>query len=95
MLSNKKLEPIVTFYQKQENEHFTCFYYAILFWSTKNIRQSSTYYFIIEIPNKWDLQLIAMNYSSDAEFKNFVKIYKKCTSKPYSFFGKWYFSCIW
>ena len=26
-----------------------------------------------------------MNYSSDAEFKNFVKIYKKCTSKPYSF----------
>lgn len=26
-----------------------------------------------------------MNYSSDVEFKNFVKIYKKCTSKPYSF----------
>ena len=30
MLSNKKLEPIVTFYQKQENEHFACFYYEVL-----------------------------------------------------------------
>ena len=36
-------------------------------------------------PNKRELQLIALNYSSDIDFKNFIKIYKKCTAEPYSF----------
>ena len=56
----------------------------------KNIRQSSIYYFITEIPRIWDLQLIAINYSSDIEFKDFVKIYKKVYFKTIFFFSKWY-----
>ena len=42
--------------------------------------------FIMKIPNKRELQQIALNYSSDIDFKDFIKIYKKCTEKPYSFF---------
>ena len=39
----------------------------------------------MKIPNKRELQQIALNHSSDIDFKDFVKIYKKCTDEPYSF----------
>ena len=39
----------------------------------------------MKIPNKRELNQIALNYSSDIDFKDFFKIYKKCTDKPYSF----------
>ena len=41
--------------------------------------------FIMKIPNKRELQQIAINYSSDIDFKNFMKIYIKCTAGKYSF----------
>ena len=39
----------------------------------------------MKIPNKRKLQRIALNHSSDINFKDFIKIYKKCTAEPYSF----------
>ena len=39
----------------------------------------------MKIPNKRELQQIAINHSSDINTKNFVRIYKKCTDEPYSF----------
>ena len=39
----------------------------------------------MEIPHKRGLQQIALNHSSDIEFKDFMKIYKKLTKEPYSF----------
>ena len=39
----------------------------------------------MEIPNKRELQNIALNHSSDIDFKDFIKIYKKSTAEPYSF----------
>ena len=36
-------------------------------------------------PNKKELQPIALNHSSDVDFKDFLKIYKKCFAEPYSF----------
>ena len=44
-----------------------------------------TYFFIMKTPNKRKLQQIAINHSSEIDFKDFVKIYKKYTDKPYSF----------
>ena len=41
----------------------------------------STLYFIMKIPNRRDLQQIAISCSSDIDFKGFVKIYKKCATK--------------
>ena len=43
---------------------------------------NSTHFFIMKIPNKKELQQIALNHSSDIDFKNFIKIYKKCTAEP-------------
>ena len=39
----------------------------------------------MKIPNKKQLKQIALNHSSYVDFKGFMKIYKKCTAKPYSF----------
>ena len=39
----------------------------------------------MKIPNKRELQQIATNHSSDINTKDFIKVYKKCTDKPYSF----------
>ena len=39
----------------------------------------------MKIPTKRELQQIAINHSSDIYFKDFIKIYKRYTDKPYSF----------
>ena len=39
----------------------------------------------MEFPNKRELQQIAFNHSSDIDFKNFMNLCKKYTSKTYSF----------
>ena len=51
----------------------------------KDVRLNLTHFFVTRIPNKRQLQQIALNHSSDADFKDFIKIYKKCTAEPYSF----------
>ena len=50
----------------------------------KNIRLNSTHYFVIEILNKRELQQIAFNHSLDIDFQDFMNLYKKCTSKPFT-----------
>ena len=51
----------------------------------KDVRLNSTHFFIMKIPNKRELQQVALIYSSDIDFKDFMKIYKKYTKEPYSF----------
>ena len=51
----------------------------------KDVRLNTTHFFIMKIPNKRELQQIAISHSSDIGFKDFIKIYKKFTDKPYSF----------
>ena len=38
----------------------------------------------MKIPNKREIQQNALNHSSDIDFKDFMKIYKKFTTEPYS-----------
>ena len=45
----------------------------------KNVRLNSTHYLIMKIKNKSELQNIAINHSSDIDYKNFMKIYRECT----------------
>ena len=39
----------------------------------------------MKLPNKSEIQQIAINNSSDIDFKNFMRVYKKCTAEKYSF----------
>ena len=45
----------------------------------KDVRLNSTYFFIMKIPNKRELQQISLNHLSDIDLKDFTKIYKKGT----------------
>ena len=49
----------------------------------KTIRLNATHYFIMNIPNKRELQQIASNHSFDIDFKNLMKLYKEYTKEPY------------
>ena len=51
----------------------------------KDVRLNSTHFFIMKILNKRELQQIALNHSSDYDFKDLIKICTKCTAEPYSF----------
>ena len=39
----------------------------------------------MKINNKRELQNIAVNHSTDIDYKDLVKIYRECTKKLYSF----------
>ena len=51
----------------------------------EDVRLISTHFFIMKIPKKRELQQIALNHSSDNNFKDLIKIYRKCTAEVYSF----------
>ena len=51
----------------------------------KDVRLNTTHFFISKIPNKRELQQIAINHSSDVRTKDFINIYKECAAKLYSF----------
>ena len=51
----------------------------------KGVRLNSTHYLIMKINNKRELQNIATNHSGDIDYKDFIKIYRKCTKEPYYF----------
>ena len=51
----------------------------------KDVKLNSTHFFIMKISNKKELQQITLNQSLDIDFKDFIKNFKKCSEKPYSF----------
>ena len=55
------------------------------FFFPKNIKLNSQHYFVMKIPNKGDLQKTTFNHSSNIEFQDFMNLYKKSSTKPYSF----------
>ena len=55
------------------------------FFVPKNVRLNSTHYLIMKINSKRELQNIAINHSKDTDYNNFVKIYRECKKKTYSF----------
>ena len=87
MINNKKLNPIVTelVIRGIKLNISIVFITQSNFKVPKDVRLNSTHFFIMKIPNKRELQQIALNHSSDIDFKAFMKIFKKYTAEPYSF----------
>ena len=87
IINNNKLNPIVTglFIRGRKLNISIVFITQSYFKVPKDVRLNSTHFFIMEIHNKKELQQIALNHSSDVDFKDFMQIYKKGTTEPYSF----------
>ena len=87
MINNKSLNPILTelFIRGRKLNISIVFITQSYFQVAQDVRLNSTHFFIMKIPNKRELNQIALNHSSAIHFKDFMKIYKKCTTEPYSF----------
>ena len=87
MINNKKLNSIVTklFIRGRKLNISLVFITRSHFKVPKDGRLNTTNFFIMKIPNKRELQQIAISHSSDIDFKDFINVYKRCTDKPYSF----------
>ena len=87
IMSNKKFQAIVKelFIRCRKLNISLVFIRQSYFSFPKDMRLNSTHYLIMKINNKRELQNIAINHSADIDYKDFVKIYRECTRKPYSF----------
>ena len=87
MINNNKLNPRVTefFIRGRKLNISIVFITQSYFKVPKDVRLNSMHFFIMKIPNKRELQQIALNHSSDIDFKDFMNIYKKYTKEPYSY----------
>ena len=86
MINNKNLNPIVTELFIRDRINISIVFITQSYFKVpKNVRLNSTHFFIMKIPNKRELQQITLNHSSDIDFNDLMKIYKKYTAKPYSF----------
>ena len=70
MINNKKLNPVVTelFIRGRKLNISIVFIKQSYFKVSKEIRLNATHFFIMKIPNKRELQQIALNHSSDIGF---------------------------
>ena len=87
MINNNKLNPVVTelFIRGRKLTISIVFITQFYFKVPKDVRLNSIHFLIMKIPNKRELQQTALNHTSDIDFKDFMKIYKKYTKEPYSF----------
>ena len=87
MINNKKLNAIVPelFIRGRKLNISLVFITQSYFKIPKDVRLNTSHFFIAKIPNKRELQQIAINHSSDINTKDFANIYRKCTAEPYSF----------
>ena len=82
MINNIKLNPVVTelFIRGRKLSISIVFITQSYFKVPKDVTLNKTYFLVIKI------QQLALNYSSDVDFKGFMNIYKKYTAKSF-FFG--------
>ena len=55
-------------------------YFSVL----KDVILNSTFYLIMKIKNRKELQNVAINHSGDIDYQDFMKIYRECTKEPYN-----------
>ena len=87
MFRDKKLNPVLTelFIRGRKLNISMILLHNLILQFQKNVRLNSTLFYIMQIPRKRECWQIAINHSSDFDFKDFIKIYKKYTEEPYSF----------
>ena len=87
IMSNKKFRAIIKelFIRCRKLNISIIFIMHSYFRTPKDARLNSTHYLLMKIQSKKELQNFAQENSGDIDFKDFFKIYKDYTSKPYSF----------
>ena len=86
MINNKKLNSLVSelFIRSRKLNISLVFITQSYFKVPKDVRLNTNHFFIAKIPNKRELQQIAINHSSNINTKDFANIYRKYTAELYS-----------
>ena len=87
IMTNKKFQSIIKelFIRCRKLNISLVFITQSYFSVPKDVRLNSTHFLIMKINNRKELKNIEINHSADIDYKDFVKIYRECTRKPYSF----------
>ena len=85
MINNKKLNSVVSelFIRGRKLNISFVFIVQSYFKVPKGVSLNTTHFFIAKIPNKKELQQIAINNSSNIDTKDFANIDRKYTAEPY------------
>ena len=92
IISNKKFQAIIKdlFLMCRKLNISLVFITQSYFSVWKAVTLNSTHYLIMKINNKRELQNIAINYSAEIDYKDFVKI-QRMHKRTVSFFDNWYY----
>ena len=83
MINNKKLNSIIKLFIRGRKLNISLVFITQSYFKVpKDVTLNSTRFFIMKIPNKRELQQIALNHSLDISSKYFIKTQKK---HPYPF----------
>ena len=85
IMTNKKFQVIIKelFIGCRKLNIFLSFITQSYFRVPKDVRLNSTHYLIMKIHNKRELKNIALDHLADIDYKDFVKIYRDCTSNSF------------
>ena len=87
IMSNKKFQAIIKelFIRCRKLNISLIFITQSYFSVPKNVKLNSTYYLIMKINNRIELQNIGTDHSADIDYQDFTKIYRGCTKEPFNF----------
>ena len=87
VISDKKAQQVLEelFIRCRKLNISLCFLTQSYFGVPKDVRLNCTHYIIFKSNNKRELQNIAINHSSDINYKDFVNIYRNFTKEPFNF----------
>ena len=81
IITNKKFQVIIKeLFTRCKKLNFLLVFISLIF-----LFQKMWDYLIMKIKNRKELQNIAINHSADIGYNDFVRIYRECTRKQYSF----------
>ena len=87
IMTNKKFQAIIKelFIRCRKLNISLVFITQSYFSVPKDVRLNTTHYLIMKINNRRELQNIAINYTADIHYKDFMKIYRECTKERFNF----------
>ena len=87
IMSNKKFQVLIKefFIRCRKMNTSLAFITQSYFSVPKDERLNLPHYLIMKINNRKKSQNIAINVLTDIDYNDFVRIYRECTRKPYSF----------
>ena len=85
--NNKKLQAIIGewFIRCGKLNISLTFITESYFFVLKDVKLNSTHHLIMKINNRIELKNTGIDHSADIDYNDFMKIYRKCTKKPFNF----------